>query len=334
MRFALAPAVITLSLCAFAANAQPTRAPLTDEERIAWLSADLKAISRTAELAADLREVRQVLLAMVDQEIEWLREPRPDGTYRWASLQREEGDRKSVEKALEKVFTEEMLHEVTVSASNAYRLLVSVPQKRSVFSSNNRTWVRNVVLDWTDFEGKSHRTDLPVNVWVAPGDAHGVALPEIGKNVHATVHLGIESGGKRAVAEVALLQATLSDDPTNPFYPAVRRLTDLRTILTRDQIRREELKTTADESLLAMPGELEKRVAAQQEAIARRKTIAISGELLGSIEIGDATPDVVARLGQIARKLTGTVEEQTTARAELDELLNLLQPPVSAAVEP
>lgn len=333
MRIALVPAAFMLALCAVAATAQPARPPLTAEEKFARLAADLHAISRTADLASELRDVRQVLLAIVDQQIEWLREPRPDGTYRWASLQREEGGRKMVEKALEKVSTEELLHEVTVSAPNAYRLVVSVPQKRGVFTSNNRTWVRNAVLDWTDFEGKTHRTDLPVNVWVAPGDAHGVALPDIGREVYAAVHLGVESGTKKAVAEVALLQATLTDDPASPFYPAVRRLADLRTILTRDAVRREELKTAADESLLSMPGELEKRVAAQQEAIERRKTIAISGELLGAIEVGDATPDVVARLQLIARKLTGTIEDQTAARADLDDLIALLQAPVTAAIE-
>lgn len=321
------------SLMGGALGAQPARGPLTDEEKTAWLAADLRAISRTAELADKLGDVRQVLLAMIDQQIGWLREPKPDGTYRWASLQREEGGRRSEEKTLERVWTESDLREVTVSAPSAYRLIVNVPPKRGVFSSNNRVFVRNVVVDSIDADGKSKRTDLPVRVWIDPGDSHGIALPDIERSVRATAHMGVESGGNRAVAEVVLLEPTLADDPLNPYFPAVRRLADLRTIVTRSDIRRGELKMAADEALLDLPGELEKRVASQQEAIERRQTIAIGGELLGTIEVGDATPDVVAKLERISRLLAGSLEEQVRARAELQELIQQLQPAVTP-IEP
>jgi hypothetical protein len=318
--------VVLGSMAAAALAAQTARPPLTDEEKTAWLAADLKAISRTAELANRLGDVRQVMLAMIDQQIGWLREERTDGTYRWASLQREEGGRRTEQKNLERVWTESDLHEVSISAPSAYRLLVSVPSKRGVFSSNNRVFVRNVVVDSIDAEGKSKRADLPVNVWVDPGDSHGVAIPEIERSVRATANLGVESGGSRAVADVILLEPTLADDPLNPYFPAVRRLVDMRTIVSRGDIRRGELKTAADEALLDLPGELEKRVASHREAIERRRTIAMGGELLGSVEVGDASPDVVAKLERVLRLLSGPLEEQAGARSELEELIRQLQP--------
>ena len=335
MPIRLAAFILTLvlgSITAGSLEAQPARAPLTDEEKTARLSADLKAISRTAELADDLGDVRQVMLAMIDQQIGWLREPKTDGTYRWASLQREEGGRRTEEKALERVWTESELHEVSISAPSAFRMLISVPSKRGVFASNNRVFVRNVVIDSIDADGKNKRTDLPVHVWVDPGDSHGVAIPEIERSVKATANLGVESGGSRAVAEVILLEPTLADDPLNPYFPAVRRLVDMRTIVTRGDIRRGELKTAADEALLDLPGELEKRVASQQEAMERRLTIAMGGELLGTIEIGDASPDVVAKLERILRLLSGPLEEQAGARTELEELIRQLQPAAAPAI--
>lgn len=333
IRFALfLLTLVFASMTAGSLQAQTARPPLTDEEKTAWLAADLKAISRTAELADKLGDVRQVMLAMIDQQIAWLREERADGTYRWASLQREEGGRRTEQKNLERVWSESDLHEVSISAPSAYRLLISVPSKRGVFSSNNRVFVRNVVVDSIDAEGKSKRTDLPVNVWVDPGDSHGVAIPDIERSVKATANLGVESGGNRAVADVILLEPTLADDPLNPYFPAVRRLVDLRAIVTRGDIRRGELKTAADEALLDLPGELEKRVASQREAMERRRTIAIGGELLGTIELGDATPDVVAKLERILRLLSGPLEEQAGARAELEELIRQLQPVAEPAL--
>src|SRR6058998_3485844 len=73
----------------------------------------LRALSRIANLGKDLGDSRQVMLAIIDADVESLRMPREDGTYRWASLQREEGSRVKDEKDIERVSTEKELREVT-----------------------------------------------------------------------------------------------------------------------------------------------------------------------------------------------------------------------------
>src|SRR5687768_2855929 len=88
------------------------------DRNIEMLSADLHALSRVTSVAEDLGRSRQVLLAIADSDIETLREPRGDGTYRWASLQREEGGRVRDEKAVEHVSTESELRYVTVTGAN------------------------------------------------------------------------------------------------------------------------------------------------------------------------------------------------------------------------
>ena len=86
------------------------------------------------------------------------------------------------------------------------------------------------------------------------------------------------------------------------------------------------LKNTIDEALLSLPGELEKRTAEQEEAARVRRQMAETGTTTGSINLGDATPDVVLELSEITRMLSGTLQEQTDARARLDALVTKLKP--------
>jgi hypothetical protein len=298
----------------------PAAAP---DDKLAMVATDLRALSRIANLATDLNDVRQVMLAIVDKDVETLRERRSDDTYRWASLQREEASRVKDEKAIERVQTEKELREVTVTGANGYRVEVSVPTKRNLVSANNRVYIRNIIVDSTGFDGKPVHHEIPVNAWVNPGDANGTPLPEIGKSVKVMVELGVENGEKKAVAGVALLQAKLVDDPASPWFPAVKRLLQIREIASKKDIDRGLLKSTTDEALLSLPGELEKRSAEQSAAAERRKAGASTG--IG-IAAGDATPDVAAALQEIYRLLGGTLQDQTDARTRLKTLIETLQP--------
>lgn len=319
----LALAALLLSFLSFPLAAET---PLPRDEKVTALGADLHALSRIAAVAKDLRDNRQVILAIVDENIASMREKREDGTYRWAALQREEGGRASEEKAVQKVQTEKDLQLITVSAPNAYRLLVVSPRKRNLVSGNNRVFVRNVFLESTAFSGTVTKHELPVNVWVNPGDTHGIALPEIGKSVRATAEVGVESGNKQAVAEVVLLEAKLVDDPASPYYPAVKRLLQLRDIAKADDIQRGALKTITDEAILGIPGEMEARSAELQRAVEARKAAVAADQTKGSVTIGDATPDVIHELLEIQRLLGGTLEEQTEARKRLQGLTEALRP--------
>ncbi|HYR27077.1 MAG TPA: hypothetical protein VEU30_01340 [Thermoanaerobaculia bacterium] len=307
-------AALLLSVSAFAID------PAGRDPQIDSLAADLHTLGRVTGVAEDLGRSRQILLAITDADIKTLRGPRDDGTFRWASLQREEGGRVTDEKSIEYVYTEKELRYVTVTGANGYRVEVTVPKKRGTFAANNRVWIRNVIVDSTAFDGKTSHHEIPVNAWVNPGDANGVALPEIGKSVKATVELGVESGNKAAVAEVALVQAKLVDDPNSPYFPAVKRLLQIRDLANERDINRGNLRNAIDEALLSLPGELEKRTAEQARLAEERR----SGVAKGTIAAGDATPDVVQALGDIARLMNGTVQEQSDGRARLDALIQSL----------
>jgi len=294
---------------------------LPRDEKIDQVASDFRTLSRIAAVAKNVDNERQVMQTIVDNDLDMLRDKRPDETYRWASLQREEASRVKDQKSIERVQSEKELREVAIAAPNAYRVEVAVPTKRSLFSANNRVFVRNVIVDSTGFDGKTTHTEIPVNQWVNPGDSTGVPLPEIAKNVKATVELGVESGDKTAVADVAVLQAKLVDDPQSPYFPAVRRLLQVRDIVSARSIDKALLKSTADEALLAMPGELDKRNSEITAAIERRKQ-----SQGGAIAAGDASPDVVAALQEVARLMGGTLQDQADARAKLQALITQLQP--------
>lgn len=319
-RFALVVPVLLL-LALPAAALEPSA-----DRNITMLANDLHALARVADVSKDLGDSRQILLAIVDSDVETLRMPRGDGTYQWASLQREEGARIRDEKTIEHVSTEQELRYVTITGANGYRVEITVPRKRSTFAANNRVWVRNILADLTAFDGKTSHHEIPVNAWVSPGDATGVPLPDIAKSAKITAELGVESGSKAAVAEVSLVQAKLVDDPASPYFPAVKKLLQVRELAAARDMNRGAIKNTVDEALVSLPGELEKRTAEQEEAARVRRQMAESGTTTGSVNLGDATPDVTNELASILRLLNGTAQEQADGRAQLNALVTKLQP--------
>lgn len=317
---------VCLSLAALSLSAQQAPNTIPRDAKTEMVASDLHALGRIAAVAENVERERQLLLAILDSDIRDLREARDDGTYRWASLQREEGGRITDEKTVEYVYTEKELRNVTLTGANVYRVEVAAPKKRGTFSANNRVYVRNVIADSTGFDGKVSHHEIPIETWVNPGDSTGGPLPEIGKSVKVTVELGVESGDKQAVAQVSLVQAKLVDDPTSPYFPAVSRLLQIRALVAAKDIDRGKLRSTIDEALLSLPGELEKRTAEMNETARVRRQMAESGTLTGSINLGDATPDVLRELADINRLLAGTLQEQEEGRTRLQSLIATLTP--------
>jgi hypothetical protein len=321
----LSPVLFLLLVLPAMVSAQTQADERTRVAEIERLALDLKTLQRVVEVATDLRPNRQVMLAIVDEEIEMLREPRGDGSYRWASLQREEGGRVQEETRVQRVHTEESLDSVTLTATNPYRIEVSVPARRALMTANRQVYVRRVVAETTSLHGQVTRSEIPVGVWIMPRESHGIALPEIARSAKVTVELGVESGTERAVAEVAVLQARLTDDPRGPWYPALRRLGELRGIIAADSLRKGELASAIDEAIIALPRELEQRVALFEAAAADRRRLVDEETHRGGIRVGDATPDVIAELEKALSLLSGTIDEQARAREEMKALVHTLR---------
>lgn len=303
-------AFLLIAPLALAAQSNPAMNRLND---------DLRAMLRVLDVSKERGDYQEVLRRITDEDIDELREPRTNGSYRWATLQREEEGRVSDERGVEKVSSEKELTKITVTAPRAYRVVVSAPRKRSLFSSNSRVWLRDVAVELTDFEGKTTNEILPANVWINPGESHSLALPIVARSAKAEASVGVESGNKKAVASVALVQAKLVDDPRSPYYPAVRRLLDIQQRLSDGSVRTAELRAVIDEALLSLPGEMERRTASRAAQINERLNRS------GSIAPGDASPDVLVALEEIARLMNGTLNDQRRARTRMQELLASLR---------
>lgn len=338
----LSLALISANLCAQEAQQpasttaqpqamEPELKEALDEKRLSDIGVDFKAIYRIAELCDDLDACKPVVRKMINMNLESLREPRKDGSYRWASFQRIEESRVSEEKEVLRVFSEAQPEVIEVAAKNAYSVVIAAPKKRSTFSANNKVNVVKVVIEATGTDGVVRSSEVPVNTWVNPGDSHTVPLPDIAVSARARVYLGVESGEKKAVANVALLQATLVDDPQSPYFPATKRLVSLKAIVARKDVSRGDLKAVSQEAVLELPGELQKLMQLREAQIARLRQFAESNETTGMIALGDATPDVVHELRKTAELMRGTAAEQDQGRAKLDEIIAKLAPPAPAA---
>lgn len=353
--FRLASVLVTTLLCvaAFGAIAQEAPAPapaepaatapgqqeaakeasLLDEKKLSDIAVDFKAIYRMAEFCPEIETCAPVIRKVVEQNLDSLREPRKDGTYRWASFQRIEAGRVSAEKEVVKVSTESTLETIELTGKRSYRVVVTAPKKRSLVSSNNKVFVRDVVAETTGVDGKTRTTEIPVGVWVKPGDEHSVPLSEIAISARVRVNVGVESGTKKAIAQVALLEAGLVDDPLNPYHPAVKRLNVINTIVKEKAVSRGQLKAVAEEAVLELPGEMQKLMELREIGIKRMRQLAESGQATGTVAVGDATPDVIHELDKASKLLTGTVAEQEEGRKMLESLLQKLSPPPPAAPE-
>lgn len=305
-----------------------------DEKKLSDIGVDFKAFYRMAEFCDDLAACAGVIRKVAEQNLEMLREPRDDGSYRWASFQRVEAGRTSLEKEILKVHTEATLDTIELTGKRSYRVVVTAPKKRSLVSSNNKVFVKNVVADVTGMDGKTRTVEVPVGVWVNPGDSHSVPLDDIAISARVKVNVGVESGTKKAVASVALLEAGLVDDPLNPFHPAVRRLNTIVTIVKEKTVSRGQLKAVAEEAVLDLPGEMAKMMELREASLKRLRQLTETGQAAGTIAVGDATPDVIHELSKAAKLLTGTVAEQEEGRKSLDALIQRLSPPPPPQPEP
>lgn len=319
-------AVVPFSL----ASAQETEEPATevtalDAQRVSDLGADLKAFDRMAEFCDNLDPCAAVIRRVADENLEMLREPRGDGSYRWANLQRIEAGRRSSDGEIVKVHSEAELDTIAVAGQRIYSAIISVPKRRTMFSSNNKVWVRDLVVESEMVDGRTRTYEIPVGEWIEPEDSRTVPLEDVALKARVVARLGVQTGNTKSAAEVTILEASLVDDPRNPYYPFVRQFKGIGEVVAARRPDRSQLRTLTREAVLNLPGEMERLVALREERLEtmRREE---RGEDEG-IVVGDATPDVVHEMQKAATLLAGTATEQQEGRAKLEKLIEKLLPP-------
>jgi hypothetical protein len=187
---------------------------------------------------ASLYQLRSIMLRpysssddarrFMDQRIEELRGPMPDGGYRWVRWVRPSGSG-PVDK---KVHSANAIYgngddRFETTGEHAFSVRVVVPSKRSTFKGNNPVYVGDVTIEY------GRKTDvMHINRWMQPDTSQTFDLPGgvIYDNVRVTVPSAVDKRDVReAVVEVHFKQGVPQDDPANPAYSAIKALDRIRT---------------------------------------------------------------------------------------------------------
>lgn len=165
-----------------------------------------------------------------NQRIEQLREPLPEGGYRWVRWVRPpgEGPVKKESHTVRAVQGGTDPDHFEASAKQIYAVRVVVPRKRSILRENNRAYVGVARVTYT-VDGRTRTRDEPINQWMNPDTSRTVDLGDIADRVQVSVDLSTARNKVgETLVEVHFSQAVAQDDPANPAYSTIRMLERIR----------------------------------------------------------------------------------------------------------
>ncbi len=196
---------------------------------------------------AVLYEIRDLMLKpysssydinkFIDNQLDQLRGPLPEGGYRWVRWVRPSGDAPYDK------------HGHTVAAVNgsdsdrfeasgqhAFAVAVVVPQKKSLFSGNNPVYVGTVHISYT-VEGRTRSKDEAINSWMNPDTSRTIDLGTIADSAQASLDASANAKDvKNALVEIHFRNAVARDDPDNPAYDTIQSLQRVRNDTDSDTI--------------------------------------------------------------------------------------------------
>lgn len=196
---------------------------------------------------ASLYEIRSLMMKsytsdydverVIDRRLEAMREPLPEGGYRWVRWVRPTGDGP----AEKKIHTVSAVQgsgtdTVEVSSANPYAIRVVVPRKRSLLNANNPVYVGNVRVEYT-VDGRTRTKEEAINQWMNPDTSRTIDLGVIADRADAVLDAATAAKNrKEAVVELHARQAVPQDDPANPSYTAIQALQRVRGDIEADTV--------------------------------------------------------------------------------------------------
>ena len=212
---------------------------------MSFIASSLLAIDRTdcgavAHLGA-LYHVRSLMMRrytssddvqrFIDRRIDELREPIPDGGYRWVRWVRPSGNG-PVEKKVHTVNAVQGSGDADSFEANGqhvYAVRVVVPSKRSLFKGNNPVYIGDVRVQYNNGNAPPRTRVEHINRWMQPDTSQTIDLAGIYDYVTASAQTSVEQRDRReAVAEIHFVQAVAQDDPANPAYSTIQALRRVR----------------------------------------------------------------------------------------------------------
>lgn len=297
-----------------AAAAQNTTSPA------ARVGEDARAIQRVAE--ASRRDFpASVVQRIAEEDLDLLRGKQSDGTYRYAHYERQEGGRVSDRFAIHSA-SEDALDKIEFAGERAYRLIVSVPNRRLLVARNRRVFIDRVELDYSPFGGTRQTSTVDVKKWISVGEQTTVDFPDIARRARAKVHGRVDAAdGGAATVELTLLQARLVDNSDSPYAASVATVAALARAAEHDDLGgvktySADLASRLASNVATMPC-VDTAAATPQRPL--ETTISVTPETMPQVE-------VYMELQNIEDMLTGTEGERRDAVDKLHQLIRKLRP--------
>ena len=270
---------------------------------VARVAADAIVVDRVAE--ASQRDLpRDLLRRIVEEDIELLRGPRPDGTYEYATWERLEAGRTTRSASVQA--RKDRMETVEISGEHVYRALIEVPSRRLIFTRNRPVWIERVDVESVREGGTQPRQDsIDVKAWIQPGEVRPVDLPSVARQATVRVIATADPKAGYSNIEVALLHARIVDAATSPYAEAVTAAKALLKTL-EDPRDVASIRASAQRLRNALPA------AAEPATVAPRFDAATRIELQTELQI-------------IAELLRGTESERRDAMDRLDRLIARLR---------
>lgn len=171
--------------------------------------------------------------AWIDEQMNELRDPLPDGGYRWVRFIRPTGDGPVIKR--EHLVTSdqgrEQFDEFEASADHPFAVRVVVPRKRSVLRNNKPVYIGLVRIRYTR-DGTEKVMEKRVHEWLAPDTSRSYDLGVIADQAEVAAQAATRSADvKNALVEIHFRQALAQDDPENPNYETIAALKRVRSSL-------------------------------------------------------------------------------------------------------
>jgi hypothetical protein len=165
----------------------------------------------------------------IQGRVEQLRDPLPDGGYRWVRWVRPDGDA-PIDKHGHTVMAVQGSGSDSVEATgqHAFAVRVAVPSKKSLFSRNNAVYVGTVHVSFS-VNGRMRTKDDKIDQWMNPDTSRTIDLDAIADRVEAGLDASTSvKNVKESLVEIHFVQAVAQDDPANPAYDTIRSLERIR----------------------------------------------------------------------------------------------------------
>jgi hypothetical protein len=168
--------------------------------------------------------------SFVSKRVDQLREPLPEGGWRWVRWVRPTGDGPSVKEPHTVAASRDAggADNFETDGDHAYAVRISVPRKRSLLNQNNPVYIGTARVTY-EVDGRSRTREEAINAWMNPDTSRTIDLGTIADRVQVSVDASTAAKTtKQAVVDIEVRQAVAQDDPANPAYSTIRMLERVR----------------------------------------------------------------------------------------------------------